>query len=627
MSGSGEHRAADYSPVEVRFSPDPKFQLLFDGLHAEEELGRPFTILLELSSGKLQPDISKLIGSSCTIWLYMAEDKTEKSRYFHGIVTRLVSAGLAGGAYRYKLEVRPSIWLLSQITDCRIFQKKSAFQIVTQIFRDHGFSDFKDKRQGGAGDIELEYCVQYRETSLDFVTRLMEQFGFYYFFTFTQSSHTLVIADDPNAHTLLIEEIPFQFDQTEYRMVTDHIWEWSTDLNLNSGKWMFRDYNFTMPSADLTAKTMREQQHTHGKYEVYEYPGPYDTASHGQRLSDVRMQAIIRQREVYAGQSNSRKLHPGWRFKLSNHPPPPDRPVAREFLIISAVTTVGEAEGTPNPDAATLDTYRVTFRSIPGDTAFRLLRATPRPVIRGPQTAKVVGKPGDEVTTDEYGRIKVHFHWDRSSTKDEDRTCWIRVAQTWAGASWGTMFIPRVGMEVVVEFLEGDPDRPLITGVVYNANNKVPHPLPDNKTRSTMKSNSSTGGNGFNEFRFEDKKGEEEIYLHAERDWKRDVKHDQITTVDNDVKREVKNDETATIKNNRTTTISSGNDKLTVSSGNHTITVSAGTSEISAMTSITLKVGGNSVVIDQTGVTIKGTMVEVKGSATVTISGGMVSIN
>ncbi len=626
MSGAGGGgRAADYAPIEVTFSPDPGFQLLFDGLHVDEELGRPFFIQLDLSSGKLQSDVSKLIGSACSIWMYLAEDETEKNRYFHGIVTRLVSAGLSGGAYRYKLEVRPWVWLLSQITDCRIFQKKSAFQIVTQVFRDAGFSDFEDKRQGGAGDIELEYCVQYRETSLDFVTRLMEQFGFYYFFKHTKSAHTLVIADDPNAHTLLTEEIPFAFDETEYRNVADHIWEWSTDLGLNTGKWTFQDYNFKTPSADLTAKTVQPQQHRFGPtLEVYEYPGPYDTAANGHRLSDVRMQAIIRQRQVYNGMSNSRRLHPGWRFKLSDYP---DRAVNREYLIISAITSIGEAEGTLNPDAASADTYRVSMRSIPGDTAYRLLRQTPRPVIRGPQTARVVGASGDEVMTDEHGRIKVKFHWDRSPTQDQDRTCWIRVAQTWAGAAWGTMFIPRVGMEVVVEFLEGDPDRPLITGVVYNANNKVPHALPTNKTRSTMKSNSSTGGNGFNEFRFEDKKGEEEIYLHAERDWKRDVKHDQITTVDNDVKREVKNDETATIKNNRTTTISSGNDKLTVSSGNHTITVSAGTSEISAMTSITLKVGGNSVVIDQTGVTIKGTMVEVKGSATVTISGGMVSIN
>ena len=618
MSGTaGGGRAADFAPVEVTFSPDPGFQLLFDGMHAQEDLGRPFLILLDLSSGKLQSNVSNLIGSNCCVWLYQAEEEKEKNRYFHGIVTRLVSAGLSGGAYRYKLELRPWVWLLSQVTDCRIFQNKSAFQIVTGVFRDAGFSDFKDKRQGGAGDIELDYCVQYRETSLDFVTRLMEQFGFYYFFTYTKTAHTLVIADDPNAHTLLPAEIPFQFDQTEYRTVLDHIWQWSTDLGLNSGTWTYQDYNFENPSADLTARSMQPQQHRYGsKLEVYEYPGPYDTAGHGHRMSDVRMQAIIHQRQVFTGQSNSRRLHAGWRYKLSNYP---DRAVNREYLIIHSVTTVGAAEGNPNPDAQTVDTYRVGIQSIPGDTAFRLLRLTPRPIIRGPQTARVVGSPGEEVMTDKYGRIKVRFHWDRSTTEDKDRTCWIRVAQTWAGAAWGTMFIPRVGMEVVVEFLEGNPDRPLITGVVYNANNQVPHTLPENKTRSTIKSNSSTGGNGFNEFRFEDKAGQEEIYMHAEHDWRREIKHDEI----------------GEIKNDRTVKVTGGNDSLTVSAGNHTITVSAGKSEITAAQSITLKVGGNSVVIDQAGVTIKGIKLDVQASATMsvqagatlTISGAMVSIN
>ena len=344
------------------------------------------------------------------------------------------------------------------------------------------------------------------------------------------------------------------------------------------------------------------------------------------------MQAISGRRSVFNGQSNSRKLHAGWRFKLKNYP---DRPVNREYLVVHSVTTITSAEGTPNPKADSVDTYRVTLRSIPGDAAYRLDRYTPTPIIRGPQTARVVGKSGDEINTDEHGRIKVKFHWDRSDTQDEDRTCWIRVAQTWAGASWGTIFIPRVGMEVVVEFLEGNPDRPLITGVVYNANNKVPHPLPDNKTRSTMKTNSSTGGNGFNEFRFEDKAGEEEIYMHGERDWRREIKHDEIAIVDNDHNVHIKHDAIKKVDNDRSVTVTSGNDKLTVSSGNHTITVSAGKSEVTAAQSITLSVGSNSVKIDTSGVTINGMKVDVQSSATMSLqagatmslSGAMISIN
>ena len=334
---------ADYAPVEVDFTPKPDFQLLFDGLHAEQELGRPFLFHLDLSSGKSQRKVPQLIGSACCVWLYDADNAEHPNHYFHGIVTRVISSGLSGGAYRYKLELRPWIWLLSQVTDCRIFQNKSAFQIVTAVFRDAGFSDFQDKRQGGAGDIELEYCVQYRETSLAFVTRLMEQFGFYYFFTHSQNAHTLVIADDPNAHTLVTPEIPFTFDQTEYRTVTDHVWNFSVDLGLNSGKWTFQDYNFTTPSADLTAKTVKPEDNPYGSLEVYEYPGPYDTAATGHRLSDVRMQAIIRERWVVACQSNSRNLLCGWRFKLAQHP---DTKTNREYLITRSLTTVGGAEGT-----------------------------------------------------------------------------------------------------------------------------------------------------------------------------------------------------------------------------------------------------------------------------------------
>jgi type VI secretion system secreted protein VgrG len=591
---AGSRRAADYAPVEVNFSPDPGFQLLFDGMHAEEELGRPFLINLDLSSGTLRSNVSTLIGSACSVWLYQAEDEKDPDHYFHGVVTRIRAAGLSGGAYRYKLELRPWIWLLSQIADCRIFQKKTAFQIVTQIFRDAGFSDFEDHRQSGAGDIELEYCVQYRETSLAFVTRLMEQFGFYYYFKFSRSAHTLVLADDPNAHTLVDPEIPYQFDQTEYRAVSPHVWEWSADLGLLSGQCTLRDYNFTTPSADLTAKTRHEGQHQHGDFDVYDYPGPYDNESHGHRLSDVRMQSISRQRVVYAGQSNSRKIRAGWRFKLSNYP---DRPVNGEYLICRSVTTVSTAEGTPNPKAETVDTYRVELSSIKGDVPFRLLNLTPRPMIRGPQTAKVVGESGEEITTDEYGRIKVQFHWDRSDTPDDERSCWIRVAQTWAGGSWGAMFIPRVGQEVVVEFLEGNPDRPLITGVVYNANNQVPHSLPDNKTQSTIRSSSTPGGNGFNEFRFEDKARSEEIYMHAERDWKREIGHD----------------ETAEIKNDRTAKIIQGNDS---------VSVLAGKSDVTAAQSITLTVGANSIKIDQTGITINGVQVQVQSSATMSLTAG-----
>ena len=387
-----------------------------------------------------------------------------------------------------------------------------------------------------------------------------------------------------------------------------------------SGKWTFQDYNFTTPAADLTSKSNKQGEHSlYNEFEVYEYPGPYDTASDGHRLSDVRMQAVAAKRRVFNGQSNSRKLLAGWRFKLKDYT---DKAVNRDYLIFHSMTTLTAAEGTPTPDAESVDTYRVQVKCIAGDVPFRLERRTPRPMIRGPQTAKVVGKPGDEVLVDKYGRIKVKFHWDRSDTKDDERTCWIRVAQSWAGSSWGSMTIPRVGMEVVVEFLEGNPDRPLITGVVYNANNMAPYALPDNMTRTVFKSNSSKGGNGSNELYFEDKAGEEKIYMHAQFDHEYKILHNQDGKVKNDRTIEVTegNDKLTVGQGNHDMTVSTGNHKTTVSAGNHSLSVSAGKSEITAAQSITLTVAGNSIKIDTTGVTINGIKIGVTANATMSLS-------
>ena len=607
MPDSTAADVASHAWIEVSFAPDPGFKLIFDGVRGHEELGRPFFFDLDLSSGKFQGDIKKVVGTSCTIWMSQSDENT-KDRYLNGVVTRVVSSGLVGGTYRYRAEIRPWIWLLSRATDCLIFQKKKVFDIITKVFRDAGFSDFEDKRQANAGDTELEYCVQYRESAFDFVHRLMEQYGLYYFFKHVDGKHTLCIADDQNAHDTLPDKVPFVFDQTEHRTVADHIWEWQTELALESGKFTFRDYNFTTPAADLTAKTMKEGDHPHSKLEVYDYPGPYQETSVGQTLTDVRMQAISMQRTIIDAVSNSRLFHPGWRFKLENHP---DKPTNRGYLITRAEFSIAQAEGTSTIEGETLDTYRVTLRAIPDDVPFRLERFTPQPMIRGPQTAKVVGESGEEITTDEYGRVKVKFHWDRSDTADDQRTCWIRVAQSSAGAGWGSMFIPRVGQEVVVEFLEGNPDRPLITGVVYNANNKVPYALPANKTRSLIKTSSSKGGSGFNELRFEDKAGEEEVFFQAQKDYNKNVI----------------NNETVKVKNDHTTTIESGNHSTTVSSGNHKLDISAGTSEITAATSITLKVGGNSIKIETSGITINGTKVDVAATAAASVKGATVSVS
>ena len=601
-AGGAGGRAADYAPVEVDFVPDPGFQLLFDGMRAEEELGRPFKIDLDLSSGKRITNVNSLIGSACSIWLYLkdqaqdGDDTVPPDRYFHGIVVGLNAGGLVGGAYRYKLEVRPWVYTLKNHLDCRIFNNLSAFQIVTKVFRDAGFSDFEDKRQAACGDKVLEYTVQYNESSLAFVTRLMETYGFYYFFTFAKDKHTLVIADDPNCHELLKPEIPLQYDMTEYRVVADQVWQWSVDHDLNSGKYTAQDYNFETPATDLTAKNVQPQGNRYGTFEHYEYPGIYQNTPGGTGHTDVRMQELISRREIHNGQSNSRKLHAGWRFTLKDTKA---TPVNEDFLIIRTVTTLSATDGNPNPEAENVDSYRVELRCISAKTAFRMQRLTAKPMIRGTQTARVVGRPGEDVDPDSFGRVKVKFNWDRASVADHERTCWIRTSQPWAGSNYGAMFIPRVGQEVLVSYLEGNPDRPVIAGTVYNGNNNAHHNPPVHKTRTVIRSASSSGGgsggNGAlgNELHFEDSGGSENLYMRAQKDFTVDVKHNQVVTIDND----------------RTVTIVAGND---------TVQVSAGQSSTTAAITITLTVLGSSIVVSGSSVTITAPAIMINGPLTVT---------
>lgn len=628
--------------IEVSISPDPGFKLVFDSLDGTEELGRPFLYVLMMSSEKAKGDLMSLLGSSVTVSI--TKEKTEK-RHFNGIVGRIEYAGLRGGAASYRMELRPWIWLLSHQQDCVIFQNKTAWQIITAVFEAAGFSDYEDQRQNAAGDKTLEYCVQYDESSFDFVTRLMEEFGLYYYFKHESGVHKLVFCDDPNSHSSIGTAIPFQAQETELRVVEDHIWQWSSELTVVPGKFTYRDYNFTTSSADLTARSQNTASHKHGSYEVYRYPGLYGTKPDGDSLTDVRVQDLTARRQVTFGSSNSRKLYAGCKFNLSGFYEEAEN---RDYIAIRAEYSVTIGEGTAGTEMR--DTFRCNIQAIKGDTHFRLENQTARPMIRGPQTAKVVGPSGEEIYTDEYGRIKVQFPWDRKGTKDENSSCWIRVAQIWAGQSWGGMFIPRIGQEVVVEFLEGNPDRPLVTGCVYNDSQTVPYKLPDNKTRSTIKSNSSAGGNGFNELRFEDKAGSEEIFFQAQKDYNKVVLNNETVNITKDTTTTVKEGNrsvtvskgdntftvsqgknTVTIKadnsltvqqGNNSATVSTGNDSLTVSTGNHSITVSAGSSTISAGQSITLKVGANSITIDNTGVTINATKVGVTATAEAQLQSG-----
>jgi type VI secretion system secreted protein VgrG len=635
MSGSdpsADPSAKPYALVTVAAKPD--FNLVFEGMEAVETLGRPFLYNLDVSSDLTTSDLMSVLGSKVTVEFNTTGGTT---RYFNGMLTRVVYAGLLGGSPRYHIELRPWIWLLTRIHDCKIFQNMAPFDIITQVCRNAGFSDFADKRQNQAGSTVLDYCVQYRESSLDFVTRLMEQYGIYYYFEHTDSKHTLNFADDPNSHTALSAAIPYQRQMTEMRTVADHIWEISADLRVLPGTYTYRDYNFITPSADLTAKSIKQGAHEFGTSEIYDYPGIYDNAADGQKLTDVRIQEIAAQRQTFTGSTNARSLVCGCRFTLSQAV---DENLNAEYLVIGTMTHFGMGESKSSSDlqGELTDSYSCSFQAIPGSTPFRLERQTAVPLIRGPQTAKVVGPSGQEIYTDQYGRVKVQFYWDRSDPPGETASCWIRVSQTWAGAGWGSNIIPRINQEVIVAFLEGNPDRPIITGCVYNANNTVPYPLPDNATRSTIKSNSSLGGGGSNELRFEDKKGSEEVMFHAQYDYNKFVLNNETVTITQDHTTTVQqgnraitvsqgNNSLTVSQGNNSATISTGNDSLTVSSGNHSITVSAGSSSVTAAQSITLQVGGNSIKIDTSGVTITATQVSVQAQASLSAQGASVSVN
>ena len=474
--------------VSLTIEPDPGLVFTLDTMEATEELGRAFLIVLDVSSEMPKGDMQGVLGSSATIEL---RHPLKPTCYFNGIVSRINYRGLTGGAYRYRLELRPWLWLLSHQQDCRIFSTKSPWTIMTGLFRDAGFTDFTDKRQGAAGDAVLDYCVQYRESTFDFVTRLMEQFGLYYFVVHKSGSHVVTFADDPNSHSSINGAIPYRYDSTDWRTAIDHVWDWSSEAMIQPGAYTLREYNFTTPKADLTSKSLIPGPHHHGSEEVYDYPGRYETAGDGQKTAQVRMQDIEIRRQYFSGTSNSRLIGAGDKFTLSDHPDPAAN---QDYLVVSSICTVERAETRQsNADDEIIDTYRCALRAVPGSRPFKLANLTPRPLIRGPQTAVVAGEAGQEITTDKYGRIKVKFPWDRREPTDENSSCWIRVAQISASTSFGAMFIPRIGQEVVVEFLEGDPDRPLVTGQVYNADVTVPYPLPANKTRSTFKSNSSLG--------------------------------------------------------------------------------------------------------------------------------------
>ncbi len=521
-------------------------KLFISEIVGEEQLSELFQYRLEIQSSNNKIDFEKIIGNNMAVSIAQANGKI---KYINGVVTRFQQGNNDGNYSTYFAEIRPWLWQLSLTTDSRIFQNQTALEIIKAVFKDFGFKDFSDKTK--VKPATREYCVQYQETALDFVTRLMEDEGIWYFFEHTEKKHTLVMADSKDTHpdcpgftgARYVEDETVSKDENLVESVT-------LEEQLVPNKYAAEDYHFETPETDLLTSVDAEKS---GKLRIYDYPGDFSKTKDGEKIIDRRIEAHEVTSKVLHGKSYCRAFTSGYKFKLSGH----DRKdINGEYVLRSMFIHANQKR------------YTNSFGAFPAAVPFRPLRLVKRPKIYGTQTAIVVGKKGEEIFPDEYGRIKVQFYWDEEGKKDEKSSCWIRVAQMWAGKGWGAMFIPRMGSEVVVSFLEGNPDHPLIIGQVYNATQTVPYKLPGEKTKSTILTWSSKDGKAGNEIRFEDKADKEELYLHAQKD--------HYIKVENDRKLEVIGKEDTTIKLDRTTKIEEGNEALTVVQGDRTIEVSEG---------------------------------------------------
>ncbi|MEC5386798.1 type VI secretion system tip protein TssI/VgrG [Uliginosibacterium sp. H3] len=522
--------------------------LLFSQLNAGEGLSQVAEFQIECLSKEVTVDLDAILGKLVSLRVSLP---AEKNRFFSGYVTGISHLGAQDGYQTYRLQVRPWLWFLTRTADCRIFQSKTVPDIIKEVFADHAISEVRDALTGKYST--WDYCVQYRESDYNFVSRLMEQEGIYYYFEYKKDKNVLVLADAYSAHKPIEGEAEIEFlENAGAKEESDYISSWSYQRQVQPGKTVLADYDFTKPSVKLEGSAAMARSHGEGKHEVYDYPGEFDQAADGKHYAQVRIDEYQAQFEVAQGRSNARRLSVGQLFKLKGHA---RKDQNREYLL-TATTTLIRAEGHESGRSAG-STFQCSFSTLNSHQDYRPPRNTAKPIVQGPQTAIVVGPSGDEIYTDKYGRVKVQFHWDRYGKKDEHSSCWVRVSHPWAGKNWGFIAIPRIGQEVIVEFLEGDPDQPIITGRVYNADQMPPYDLPANMTQTGVKTRSTKGGGvaNFNEIRFEDKKGSEQLFIHAEKNQDIEVENDETHWVGHDRKKTVDNDETVQVKHNRTETV------------------------------------------------------------------------
>lgn len=561
---------------------------------------------------------NQIVGQNVSVALQLASGKP---RYINGYISRFAQAETDQRYFTaYTAELVPWLWFLTRNSDCRIFQNLSVPDIIAQVFSQFPSAHFQNKLTGTYPT--LEYCVQYRETSFNFVCRLMEEYGiFYYFDHSTEGKHTMVLADAPTVFVACPEVSTASYNPglDEYQ---DAVTAWHLEQELRTGKYTLTDYNFTTPSTNLTAQAPTVVDLAASKnLELFDFPGSYQTKDQGTALSKLRIEEEEASHLVATGSSACRWLASGYKFTLTDH----ERSDQNTTYVVTRVEHSASTGAAYSSDTAEAEHYSNRFTCIPATVTYRPPRVSPRPFVQGPQPALVVGKSGEEVWTDKYGRIKVQFYWDRLGKSNENSSCWVRVSSPWAGQNWGSMSIPRVGQEVIVDFLEGDPDRPIVMGRVYNAGQTPPYGLPGSRAISGLKTNSTPGGGGYNEMSMDDTKGKEKVTIHAQFDMSATVEHDDSQVVHNDRTISVDGTHTETIKKDTTITVTDGKQTNTVK---QEIVIASQTAyiHVTGSTEIQLEVGSSKLLMKSDGsISLTGANITIDGSESVTIHGASVT--
>lgn len=628
----------------------PEFTVLsFSGQEGISQLTH-FEIDLLCSEQEKNVDFSKVLDRRAALRIWNWQD-SNYGRVYHGIISSFEQIDQGEKHAVFRAQLVPLLWRLTLNYQSRIFQDKSVPDIIEDVLKGAGLqsSDYRMSLKGKYEPLNKppsEFCVQYCESDFNFISRLMEKEGIFYFFEYGDDKEVLVIADDASVHEDATPTNEIRYvEPTELQpLEEEYIFPIRYKESVLPTKVTLKDFNHDTPQTNLFASSQIQKG---GLPLVYEYPGGFGFLNRGTDLAKIRNQEIEAGRKLASGGSNCRSLCAGYCFTLTGYP----RDELNRKYLLTRVSHYGTQGGPLAQDVETK--YENQFECIPADTPYRPTRVTPKPVVQGAQTAIVVGPENEEIYVDEKGRVKVQFHWDLQGEYDEKSSCWVRVRQTWAGAGWGGMFIPRVGHEVVIDFLEGDPDKPIIIGEVYNGINQMPYKLPADKTKSTIKTNSSKGGQGFNEIRFEDKKGSEEIFIHAEknmdvrvksdrreyvgndrhlaieRDKIDDVKRDKQVIIRRDEVREIRRDHNLTIKGkeavkvDQSRSITVQGDVIEAFKANQSTQVTqdyylkAMNVVIEAMTGLTIKAGSNFITLNSSGIYISGSMVNINsgGSA------------